>query len=94
MNLKIVKIVKDYLCVKILYEGHIIFPETRENKLVFSYTPCRFQKKAIEAQENKDTGEKEIKNARMKNIDVTDKNRVKLIKWLKNFMIIMIHIKI
>ena len=51
-----------FMC-KNSYEGHIIFPETRENKLVFSYTPCRFQKKAIEAQENKDTGEKEIKNA-------------------------------
>jgi primosomal protein DnaI len=73
-----------YMCKNSL-EGHIIFPETRENKLVFSYTPCRFQKKALEAKENKNTGEKEINNARMKDIDVTDKNRIKLIKWLKNF---------
>src|SRR5574344_1802561 len=73
-----------FMC-KNSYEGHIIFPETRKNKLVFSYTPCRFQKKALEAKENKNTGEKEINNARMKDIDVTDKNRVKLIKWLKNF---------
>jgi primosomal protein DnaI len=67
------------------YEGHVMFPEKKEDKLVFTYTPCKYQKKAIEAMDNKKTGSKELANARMKDIDIKDKNRVKLIKWIKNF---------
>lgn len=73
-----------YMCQN-SFEGHILFPENREDKLVFSYTPCRYEKKAVEAMENKQTSDKELQNARMKDIDITDKNRIKLIKWLKNF---------
>lgn len=65
--------------------GHIFFPEKREGHLIFSYTPCKYQKKADQAIENKKTGLKEINNARMKDIDLSDKKRIKIIKWLKDF---------
>ncbi len=67
------------------YEGHVYFPERKEDRLVFTYIPCKYQKKASEALENKKTGRKELEQARMKDIYITDKNRVKLIKWIKNF---------
>lgn len=73
-----------YMC-KNDVEGHVSFPEIHEDKLLFIYTPCKYQKKL-----NKDLIEKEnslddIKNARMKDIDIKDKKRIDIIKWLKNF---------
>ena len=73
-----------YMC-KNAYEGHVYFPEMKNERLVFTYIPCKYQKKADIALENKNTGSKEIENARMKDVDISDKNRVKLIKWIKNF---------
>ena len=75
------------------FEGHILFPENREDKLVFSYTPCRYEKKAVEAMENKQTSDKELQNARMKDIDITDKNRIKLIKFSYYILILTLYIK-
>lgn len=66
-------------------EGHVFYPKMIEGKLNFVYTPCRYQKKREQEMQNKLTGEKIIENARMKDVDLTDKNRVPLIKWLKKF---------
>ena len=73
-----------FMC-KNSYEGHVYFPEKKEERLQFTYIPCKYKKKADEALESKVTGRKELQNARMKDIDINDKNRVKLIKWIKNF---------
>ncbi len=67
------------------YEGHINFPEKYENKIKFIYTPCKYLKKSVEDKKNKFTSKSELESARMKDIDIKDKKRVNLIKWLKNF---------
>lgn len=67
------------------YEGYLNYPEMKESKLLFSLKPCRYKKKLMDNINNKDTSKKEIINARMKDIDINDKTRVPLIKWLKKF---------
>lgn len=73
-----------YMC-KNAYEGHVLFPEKKEQRVIFTYIPCKYQKKMTQSIETKKTGKREIESARMKDIDINDKNRVKLIKWIKNF---------
>ena len=73
-----------YMC-KNNVEGHVLFPEIHEDKLLFVYTPCKYQKKYIKELEEKEASLDDIKNARMKDIDIKDKKRVPIIKWLKNY---------
>ncbi len=66
-------------------EGHIFYPNVNKEQIIFSYVPCHFtkeQKKAIEEKNNRD---KDLLNATFKDVDITDKKRVKVIKWLKEF---------
>lgn len=63
-------------------EGCVYYPKVDNNRLIFSYVACKYKKKELK-QENKK--EDILANARMKDIDITDKKRVKVIKWLKNF---------
>lgn len=65
--------------------GHVFFPTNISDRIRFSYTPCKYQKKFLKEKEEKLTSSNILDNARMKDIDVTDKNRVKVIKWIKNF---------
>ena len=65
--------------------GHVYFPTCYLDKIKFDYAPCKYQKKMEKDILEKPSEDKIIKEARMKDIDVTDKNRVKAIKWLKNF---------
>lgn len=67
------------------YEGNVEYPKIIEDRLYFTYLPCRFKKEIEEKKSKKKTEGKIISNSRMKDIDITDKNRVKVIKWLKNF---------
>lgn len=64
-------------------EGYVYYPKKDNDRLVFSYVACKYKKKALE-QETKLKTDKSNR-ARMKDIDITDKKRVKVIKWLKNF---------
>lgn len=66
-------------------EGHVFYPEKEKYQIKFSYAPCKYQKEMINKQKNRDTREKQILNASFADIDITDKKRVKVIKWLKNF---------
>ena len=66
-------------------EGHVFFPNRFNNQIIFSYVPCKYQKELKEREENRDSREKDILNASFAEIDITDKKRVKVIKWLKNF---------
>lgn len=65
-------------------KGYVFYPGNKESKLVFEYIACKKLKK-----EEKDVLEKdasyELKNARIKDIDVTDGNRKELIKWINDF---------
>ncbi len=65
--------------------GHVLFPENKEDTLQFTYTPCKYQKKFDKEKEEKQTSKKEINTVKMKDIDITDKKRIPLIKWIKNF---------
>ncbi len=65
--------------------GHVFYPETKGNQIVFSYVACKYEKERRQKEANKMTRDKEIQNARMADIDVTDKKRAPVIKWLKKF---------
>ncbi len=66
-------------------EGHVFYPEKEEYQIKFSYAPCKYQKEMLKKQKERDTREKDILNASFSDIDITDKKRVKVIKWLKKF---------
>jgi len=72
-------------------EGHIYYPEVENDNLIFNYVPCKYQKQVEKENKYKENINlfdmpKEIKNAQMKNIHTDDKNRVKTIKWITNFI--------
>lgn len=62
--------------------GHVFFPEVKETNLVFSYIPCKYQKKASKLK--KETSQSILDSARMKDILPT-KKRIETIKWIKNY---------
>lgn len=64
--------------------GYVYYPQKWGSKVTFNYIPCKYLKKYEEDMQNKDAN-MELLKARMKDIDVTDKSRVALIKWLKKF---------
>lgn len=59
--------------------GHRIVPEKREERIYFSYLPCKYEQKVLE----KETLKK--RKIRMKDIDTLDKKQLKVIKWLDEF---------
>jgi len=65
--------------------GHYLYPKKIENIIDIGYVPCKYKKENDKLLELRNTASKELINARFKDIDITDKNRVKLIKWLKEF---------
>ncbi len=65
-------------------QGYVYYPQKGGSKVTFNYIPCKHLKKYEEDMKNKDAN-MELLKARMKDIDVTDKSRVALIKWLKKF---------
>ena len=66
-------------------EGHVFYPKQENKQLVFSYVPCHFTKEQKELENSRKTRDKDILSASFKNIDLTDKKRVKVIKWVKDF---------
>lgn len=73
-----------YTC-KNKFEGHISYPKKDENRLIFSFIPCKYQLKSMEESSNKSTLEDITLNARMKDIDILDKKRQKVICYLDKF---------
>ncbi len=67
------------------YKGHVSMPDVKEEGLYFTYLPCKYKKHEVEMRKKKMSEEQINEKARMKDIDVTDKKRVKVIKWLDNF---------
>lgn len=66
--------------------GCVNYPAKYNNTLVFSYVACQYKKEQIKKEKEKMTSNKILEMASMKDIDITDKNRVKLIKWVTNFI--------
>lgn len=65
--------------------GHVLYPSVDNDSIKFIYTPCKWQKMQDKALKEKEDSLNEIKIARMKDIDINDKNRLKVIKWLKEY---------
>ena len=73
------------------YTGHVYYPNVLNDNLVFDYVPCKYKKELDERNKYKSNIylfeiPKEIKEASMKNIDLDNPDRFKIIKWLKNFL--------
>lgn len=66
-------------------DGHFLYPKIDGEIMDLVYIPCKFKKENDKLLSLKNTAGKELLNARFKDIDVTDKRRVGLIKWLKDF---------
>ena len=71
--------------------GYKLTPEAHDNNLEFAYVPCKYKLALDEQNKYLDNiyyfdMPRDIKNARMKDIKTTDKNRFPVIKWLKEFI--------
>ena len=66
-------------------EGNVLYPTLDNDTLKFIYMPCKYQKELMQKEEEKRVSLNELNNARMKDIDLSDKKRLKAIKWLKEF---------
>lgn len=67
------------------YTGHISCLEKNREGVYGTYIPCKYQKALWEQKKSKISEEDSLHKAKMKDIDVKDKKRVKVIKWLDNF---------
>ena len=67
------------------YLGHVLYPSSDNATLKFIYMPCKYQKQEDKARLEKEEGLNELKYARMRDIDTSDKKRLAVIKWLKNY---------
>lgn len=69
-------------------EGCVSYPSLENNRLRFDYVACKYKNKYLSDKmyESNIFEEPEtIRNARMSDIDLTDKKRAHVIKWTKNF---------
>lgn len=69
--------------------GCVYYPKVNEDKITFNYVTCKYKNKLLEEEKvNKSVFfglSSDIKNAKMSDIDITDKKRVDVIKYLKKF---------
>lgn len=84
-NLERCKECKGLFECKSEYEGHVEYPTKIEDKFYYNFIPCRYFNELKDKKDKKKTEGKILYNARMKDIDITDKKRIHVIKWLKNF---------
>ena len=80
-ELKQCSICKGLYACKNAYLGHVNSPKIVNNRIYFTYLPCKYQKKLNE----KETDEKRVSNATMKDIETNDKKQLKIIKWMDTF---------
>lgn len=69
-------------------EGFVYFPVVYQGHLQFDSVACRYKRAALKREEmscNYYDMPASLRNASMKDIDISDKKRVATIKWLKNF---------
>ena len=66
-------------------EGHVFYPSNENGRLIFSFIPCKYQEKLEEEQEKRTTSLFKLNEARMKDIDITDKKRTEVICYLDKF---------
>lgn len=70
--------------------GYVYYPEIDGEFLNFSLVPCKYQKEKLLEEKEKQREilslPEDILNASFKNIDLSDRKRLKVIKWLKEFI--------
>lgn len=71
--------------------GYVYYPIRNDNDIEFCYIPCKYKTKLDKQNEYQNNImyfdiPTEIKNASMKNIDINDKNRFPVIKWINDFI--------
>ena len=88
-SLKNCKNCKSLIECKNEVNGCVYYPRKDNDRLIFDYILCKYKNMAInEEKVNKSIFfgiADEIKNAKMSDIDITDKKRVNVIKFLKSF---------
>lgn len=68
--------------------GCVYYPKKEDDKLRFNYVACRYKQEEIALDGTRSITFEEpyaIKNARLADIDLTDKKRAKVIKWINSF---------
>lgn len=68
--------------------GCVYFPKIIDSRLSFDYVECKYKKEFLKSEEMKSLcfyEPLEIRNASMKDIDLTDKKRKDVIKWINKF---------
>ncbi|MCH5167337.1 MAG: primosomal protein DnaI [Erysipelotrichales bacterium] len=69
-------------------EGCVSYPKVNDDRLRFDYVACKYKNRDLEDKMYSSNVFEEpeiIKNARMADIDLTDKKRAHVIKWVKKF---------
>ena len=75
---------KGYASCKNHIKGYVYYPCKEESHVTFNYMACK-KLGLYEKELEKKNSQSALTSARMKDIDITDNKRVKLIKWLKKF---------
>lgn len=90
-ELKNCKGCKDLFSCKNEVNGYVYYPQKNDNDIEFCYIPCKYKKEIDKNNEYRDNIyyfniSENLKNASMKEIDTSDKNRYEVIKWVKEFI--------
>lgn len=68
--------------------GCVYYPRKEGERLRFDYVACKYMKDMLEAEKTRSHTFEEplaIRNAKMADIDLKDKKRIEVIKWVQNF---------
>ena len=68
--------------------GCVYYPKKEDNRLRFDYVACKYMKENLDAEKHRSHIFEEpiaIRNAKMADIDLKDKKRIEVIKWVQNF---------
>ncbi len=68
--------------------GCVYYPNKEGERLRFDYVACKYMKENIESEKHRSHTFEEpasIRNAKMADIDLKDKKRIEVIKWVQNF---------
>ena len=68
--------------------GTVYYPSNDEDGLRFNYVACKYKQEQDKLEASRSTCFEEpeiIKNASMADIDISDKNRAKVLKWVKEY---------
>lgn len=84
-ELKNCKSCRGLFACKNAYAGHVSTLEKTEEGIYGTYVPCKYKKQEWKLKALKECEEDDLTKARMKDIDVKDKKRVEVIKWLDGF---------